>query len=73
MTRIPDRLPRLLVVGGLLAMVAVLALAQQGLKDQPAVRILPPQPVQPLVAAGPEPDLEILFTSEVMGFYQPCG
>ena len=26
-----------------------------------------------LVKGGPEPDVEVLFTSEVRGFYQPCG
>ena len=42
-------------------------------EDLKPIRILPPQPREPLVRAGPEPDLEILFTSEVRGFYQPCG
>ena len=73
MTRIPDRLPRLLAVAGLLALVAFVALAQQRRNQNPGVQILPVQRAQPLVAAGPEPDLEILFTCEVMGFYQPCG
>ena len=26
-----------------------------------------------LVRGGPAPDLEILFTAEARGFYQPCG
>ena len=27
----------------------------------------------PLIAGGPAPDLEIVYSSEVRGFYQPCG
>lgn len=47
--------------------------AQQGRGQSSPIRILPPQPPEPLVRGGPEPDLEMLFTSEVHGFYQPCG
>jgi len=39
----------------------------------PAIEILPAQPPEPVVPPGPEPDVEILFSSEVKGFYQPCG
>jgi hypothetical protein len=39
----------------------------------PAVEILPARPPEPLVAPGPTPDLEILLTSAVQGYYQPCG
>lgn len=39
----------------------------------PAVEILPAGPPEPLVAPGPPPDLEILLTSAVQGYYQPCG
>ena len=34
-------------------------------------RFAPPPP--PLVAGGPAPDIELLHSSEVRGFYQPCG
>ena len=49
------------------------ALVGQENRNLHPIRILPPQPPEPLVRAGPEPDLEVLFTSEVRGFYQPCG
>lgn len=39
----------------------------------PAVEILPATPPEPLIPPGPAPDLEILFTSQVQGYYQPCG
>jgi len=39
----------------------------------PAVEIHPATPPEPLVAPGPAPDLEILLTSVVQGYYQPCG
>jgi hypothetical protein len=39
----------------------------------PAVEIHPARPPEPLVAPGPAPDVEILLTSAVQGFYQPCG
>ena len=44
-------------------------------RDSPTVSILPSgtKPPEPLVNPGPEPDVEILFTSEVRGYYQPCG
>jgi len=39
----------------------------------PAVEIHAAAPPEPLVAPGPAPDLEILLTSVVQGYYQPCG
>jgi hypothetical protein len=39
----------------------------------PSVEIIPAVPPEPLLPPGPPPDLEILFTSQVQGFYQPCG
>jgi len=39
----------------------------------PAVEIHPAGPPEPLVAPGPAPDLEVLLTSAVQGYYQPCG
>ena len=30
-------------------------------------------PPGPLLEPGPVPDLEILFSSDVQGYYQPCG
>jgi hypothetical protein len=38
---------------------------------------LPPQPAPPepvaLVAGGPAPDLDLLFTAQVAGWIEPCG
>jgi len=68
------RLPWALAAAAILALPTPQSTAQQPRpKDLVPVRILPPQPEQPLVMAGPEPDLEVLFTSEVLGYYQPCG
>ena len=39
----------------------------------PAVEIHPARPPEPLVAPGPAPDVEVLLTSAVQGYYQPCG
>ena len=33
----------------------------------------PTVPPPPLVAGGPAPDIELLYSSEVRGYYQPCG
>ena len=67
-----------LIAGSVLLAASFLAGAQEGeqqprVRGIPSVRILPAQPPEPLVTLGPVPDLEILFSSEVRGFYQPCG
>ena len=60
-----------------LGLVAALGLAEAqqptGKRRLPSIEIVPSQPPPPLVMPGPEPDLEILFSSNVQGFYQPCG
>ncbi len=41
--------------------------------DKPIVQLVPTARPEPLVRRGPAPDVEILFASEVKGYYQPCG
>lgn len=70
--RVPRLLLHALMAVGLLLTSLPLAAQSRQAKPNP-IRILPPQPPEPLIKGGPEPDLEILFTSDVRGFYQPCG
>ena len=63
----------------LMAMAVGIHAAQQSNTEKrsrsqvPSVRIIPATPPLPLVRPGPVPDLEILFSCDVRGFYQPCG
>lgn len=43
------------------------------LEGEPTIKGRSSVPPPALVAGGPAPDLEILYSSEVRGFYQPCG
>ncbi len=43
------------------------------IEAEPTVRNLLSVPPPPLVAGGPPPDIELLYSSEVRGYYQPCG
>jgi hypothetical protein len=43
------------------------------LEAEPTIRNRPNVPPPALVAGGPAPDIELLYSSEVGGFYQPCG
>ncbi len=40
---------------------------------KPTIQNRPTVPPPPLVAGGPAPDIELLYSSEVRGYYQPCG
>jgi hypothetical protein len=42
-------------------------------EEAPAIQLRGQGPPVPLVAPGPAPDVEILFSSEVLGYYEPCG
>jgi hypothetical protein len=79
LVRVPGRVPAvilflLLAAGGLPSSVPA---GDEQLKVRPgqvpAVELLPALPPEPLVPPGPSPDLEILFSSQVQGYYQPCG
>jgi hypothetical protein len=55
---------------------AVPGSAQEGdvtFEATPTLRNSLNAPPPPLIAGGPAPDLELLYSSEVRGFYQPCG
>lgn len=66
-------LPVLLAFVALWAFTAPVAQQTQGSGDKPVIQLLTPVRQDPLVRLGPAPDLEILFSSEVRGYYQPCG
>jgi hypothetical protein len=42
-------------------------------EDKPTLQSRSNIPPPPLVTGGPAPDLELLYSSEVRGYYQPCG
>jgi hypothetical protein len=68
----------LLVCPALLPAVLLQAQAPPGVGPRPGViPNLPPQPAPPepvaLVAGGPAPDLDLLFTAQVAGWIEPCG
>ena len=42
-------------------------------EEAPVIQMVPGGREVPLVAPGPAPDVEILFSSEVLGYYEPCG
>jgi hypothetical protein len=70
-----------LLACGFAVLTAVLSQAQApppGVPPRPGViPNLPPQPAPPepvaLVAGGPAPDLDLLFTAQVAGWIEPCG
>jgi hypothetical protein len=71
-----------LLAGGCALLTSVLLQAQAppppGVPPRPGViPNLPPQPAPPepvaLVAGGPAPDLDLLFTAQVAGWIEPCG
>lgn len=68
------RWPALPVLLLLLPMAAFLLLAlgeaDAGAADTP---ISTPRAVDPPLAPGPVPDLDLLFTAEVAGWIEPCG
>ena len=50
---------------------AILALTSSAAGEQPISVPVPP-PAAPL-ASGPVPELDLLFTSQVAGWVEPCG
>ena len=53
---------------------AVLMLAADAVAQNPATLVPEGAPAQQgLVAPGRSPDLEILFTGDVVGYLEPCG
>ena len=55
------------------AAAATLMLAVGGAAAQAPPTSAPAAPTQGLVAPGSSPDLEILFTGDVVGYLEPCG
>jgi len=47
--------------------------AELTIDAEPTLLSRPSVPPPALVAGGPAPDLELLYSSEVHGYYQPCG
>ncbi len=47
--------------------------AELTFEAEPTIQNRPTVPPPPLVAGGPAPDIDLLYSSEVRGYYQPCG
>jgi hypothetical protein len=50
---------------------AVIAVSGARAGEQPLS--VPVPPLAPPLAGGPAPDLELLFTAQVIGWIEPCG
>jgi len=51
----------------------VLAQSAPTVATPPAPAVNPPASPQGLITAGRSPELEMLFTGDVVGFLEPCG